>query len=300
MRGWLNRIRARLAARADSEHEMSLNRLAFLVLMTVYLLFDPVAQESGALAVMGLGLVAVVGIFVHLLCFPAPNTSRRVFAACCDLFTIAFQIHAGGKAGAAFYPLLLWTVLGNGFRFGTRWLAISGGIAFVGFAAVVATTPFWRQQVPLCVGLGAALLIIPAYTATLIRKLDSARRQAEIANAAKTMFLASVSHELRTPLHAIMGAQAALQATPLDHNQMEMSGIARQVRRSCWPRSRNSSISPGSRPATCVSSRSSSPFRTSSPRSSACSRPPPRKNPSGSACMSSRVAPCSYGGSGAT
>ena len=163
-----------------------------------------------------------------ILCFPAPNTSRRVFAACCDLCTISFQIHAGGAAGAAFYPLLLWTVLGNGFRFGSRWLAISGGIAFVCFAAVVVTTPFWRQQVPLCVGLGAALLIIPGYTATLIRKLDSARRQAEIANAAKTMFLAAVSHELRTPLHAIMGAQAALQATPLDESQREMSGIARQ------------------------------------------------------------------------
>jgi two-component system, sensor histidine kinase RpfC len=228
MRGWLNIIRNRLAARADSEHEMSLNRLAFLILMTIYVLIDPVMQETGALIVMGVGLIAVVGIFAHLLCFPAPNTSRRVFAACCDLFTISFQIHAGGAAGAAFYPLLLWTVLGNGFRFGSRWLAISGGIAFVCFAAVVVTTPFWRQQVPLCVGLGAALLIIPGYTATLIRKLDSARRQAEIANAAKTMFLAAVSHELRTPLHAIMGAQAALQATPLDETQREMSGIARQ------------------------------------------------------------------------
>jgi two-component system, sensor histidine kinase RpfC len=228
MPGWLNRIRKRLAARADSEHEMSLNRLAFLVLMTIYLLIDPVPQENEALVVMGLGLIVVVGIFTHILCYPAPNTSRRVFAACIDLSTISFQIHAGGATGAAFYPLLLWTVLGNGFRFGVRWLAISGGIAFVCFAAVVVTTPFWRQQVPLYVGLGAALLIIPGYTATLIRKLEFARHQAEIANAAKTMFLAAVSHELRTPLHAIMGAQAALLATPLDEGQMEMSGIARQ------------------------------------------------------------------------
>jgi two-component system, sensor histidine kinase RpfC len=228
MRGWLNDIRKRLAARADSEHEMSLNRLAFLVLMTTYLLIEPVPQQTEALAVMGVGLILVVGIFTHILCYPAPNATRRVVAACSDLFTISFQIHAGGEAGAAFYPLLLWTVLGNGFRFGAWWLAISGGIAFVCFAAVVVTTPYWRQQAPLYVGLGAALLIIPGYTASLIRKLDSARRQAEIANAAKTMFLAAVSHELRTPLNAIMGAQAALMATKLDDGQMEMSGIARQ------------------------------------------------------------------------
>jgi two-component system sensor histidine kinase RpfC len=228
MRTWLSDIRRRLAARTDSEHEMSLNRLAFLVLMTTYLLIEPVPQQTEALAVMGLGLLLVVGIFAHILCYPAPNVTRRVLAACGDLFTISFQIHAGGDAGAAFYPLLLWTVLGNGFRFGAWWLAIAGGIAFVCFGAVVATTPYWRQQVPLYVGLGAALLIIPGYTASLIRKLDSARRQAEIANAAKTMFLAAVSHELRTPLNAIMGAQAALMATPLDEGQMEMSGIARQ------------------------------------------------------------------------
>jgi two-component system sensor histidine kinase RpfC len=228
MQELLNIIRKRLAARADTEHEMSLNRLAFLVMMTVYLLIDPVEEQRQALVVMGLGLVAVVGIFVHILCFPAPNDSRRLVAACCDLFTISFQIHAGGDTGAVFYPLLLWTVLGNGFRFGTRWLAISAGVAFSGFFAVVVFTPFWRHQPPLCVGLGAALLIIPAYSATLIRRLETAKRQAEQANAAKTMFLASVSHELRTPLHAIMGAQAALQATSLDADQLEMSGIARQ------------------------------------------------------------------------
>jgi two-component system sensor histidine kinase RpfC len=228
MRGWFNDIRKRLAARTDSEHEMSANRLAFLVMMTVYLLCEPVPQQTEALIGLGLGLIVVVAIFTHILRYPAPNTTRRVCAACGDLFTISFQIHAGGEAGAAFYPLLLWTVLGNGFRFGAWWLAIAGGIAFVCFAAVVATTPYWRLQVPLYVGLGAALLIIPGYTASLIRKLDSARRQAEIANAAKTMFLAAVSHELRTPLNAIMGAQAALMATPLDEGQMEMSGIARQ------------------------------------------------------------------------
>src|ERR1700692_1515742 len=103
MRGWLNRVRKRLAARADSAHEMSLDRLAFLVLMTSSLLIDPVPQETAALAVMGLGLVAVVGIFTHILCFPAPNTSRRVVAACCDLFTISCQIHDGGKTWGVLY-----------------------------------------------------------------------------------------------------------------------------------------------------------------------------------------------------
>ena len=64
MRGWLNRIRRRLATRADSEHEMSLNRLAFLVLMTSYLLIDPVPQETAALVVMGLGSCALLALWL--------------------------------------------------------------------------------------------------------------------------------------------------------------------------------------------------------------------------------------------
>jgi two-component system sensor histidine kinase RpfC len=228
IRDWITGLRARLAAREDSEHEMSLNRLAFVVLMTGYLLISPVPRQGLALSVMALGLVVLIGIFAHILYSPAPNPTRRLVAAFADLSTISFQIHLGSDTGAVFYPLLLWTVMGNGFRFGVRWLAIAGLVAFCCFLAVVLATPFWRAYPPLSAGLLAALLIIPAYSATLIRKLEAARQQAEVANAAKTMFLATVSHELRTPLNAIMGAQSALLDTKLDHDQREMSGIARQ------------------------------------------------------------------------
>jgi two-component system sensor histidine kinase RpfC len=117
--------------------------------------------------------------------------------------------------------------LGNGFRFGIAWLVGSGGVALILFLGVVFVTPFWRANPYLAVGMAVGLFMIPGYAAVLIRRLNDARRVAEHANAAKTMFLATVSHQLRTPLNAIRGAQDALMGSPLTPDQREVIGIAR-------------------------------------------------------------------------
>jgi signal transduction histidine kinase len=46
---------------------------------------------------------------------------------------------------------------------------------------------------------------------TAIEEMNTARADADSANAAKSMFLANVSHELRTPLNAIIGYSEMLQ-----------------------------------------------------------------------------------------
>ena len=112
------RLRGRLAGRPDSEHEMSVNRFIFLVLMMIYLWTRPVPQQQWALVAMACGLVLTIGLFAHILWRPESNPVRRAIAFSADLSTISLMIHFTSDAGAIFYPLLLWTVLGNGFRFG--------------------------------------------------------------------------------------------------------------------------------------------------------------------------------------
>ncbi len=125
-------------------------------------------------------------------------------------------------AMAFIYPLFMWESLGLGFRLGLRWLFFGSCVTTVTFSIVVFSTDYWLQNRVLGIGLILALIVIPAYCSTLIRKLSRAKEQAEVANRAKSYFLASVSHELRTPLNAIIGYGNHLQKTNIPKNHMDM------------------------------------------------------------------------------
>lgn len=212
---------ARLRGRPDTEHEMSFNRLAFALVITLYLFWQE--APTAALVLVGLYWLVAIGLFLHILRFPATNIPRRATALTLDIAFLCMELHAGGEITSALAPIYLWVILGNGFRFGVPWLRAGMAISVTGFVTVVATTPFWQQQPHLSGGFLLGLIAIPAYAATLIRKLEAARQQAEQANQAKTMFLASVSHELRTPLNAIIGMGALLERSRLDADQREMA-----------------------------------------------------------------------------
>ena len=163
---------------------------------------------------------------------PAISPARRLIVMVADFGIFSYCMHIGGEAMAPLYPIYLWAIFGNGFRFGIPYLAAASACGVVSFTAVVLTTPFWHQHLGLAAGLAGGLILLPVYVSSLIRKLSEAKRQAEEASRAKSLFLASVSHELRTPLNAIIGLSDLLGDSRLDADQHDMAETIGQSGRS--------------------------------------------------------------------
>lgn len=151
--------------------------------------------------------------------------TQRIFSILLDNIAITWILHFGGEALAGIFGIYLWITVGYGMRFGLNYLYINLAASLIGFTVGVYFTEFWRAHLYLAMGLGFALLIVPLYSAFLIKRLHEVIWVAKAAYQAKSDFVAKMSHELRTPLHGIISTTDLLARTSSSPQQKEMIRI---------------------------------------------------------------------------
>ncbi len=213
-------------ATVGEDGEMARNRL---VAGVIVLVFNTLLAQQGSLAgapalAVSLYLVLHAALLVHMMVDTRPLVWRRAVAMLIDIAAVAYEMLIGGVVTAWLFPAFLWIVFGNGFRFGPRFLLGAMGVSLLAFGAMAAVTPFWSESPSLAAGVVFGMVILPLHYLGLWRRVSAARLQAEHANRAKSLFLASVSHELRTPMNAIIGMGTLLASSGLGPEQAEMSG----------------------------------------------------------------------------
>jgi two-component system sensor histidine kinase RpfC len=213
------------------EQEQGVLRIIISSAFLVYLLTSNTTDNSYAHGwTLGLYITSIFIIYSYLL-FAATliwsqyTTILRIVGICVDIGLFSYGFYITGPLSAPWYGVYLWIILGNGFRYGENYLYLSGAASLLGFGMVVLTNDYWAGHKDLAVGLTATLLIIPAYSAILIRRLNEARQRANDANRAKSDFLSRMSHEIRTPLNGILGMTELLRLKTLEPEDKECVDI---------------------------------------------------------------------------
>lgn len=210
--------------RQSQEFQSALVRLVMWVVMVVIL---GIGGATGYYPLdwplywllFGIHFVWFAALLAWTIFDPALKPWRTYVALASDLSATTLVIYLSGNILEPFFLVYVLSFLSQGTRFGAINLAIASAGSVICYSSLALAMGGWWEHPLEIAFIVAALVVLPLYQYTLLRNLNRARRNAEIAKRARGDFLATMTHELRTPLSGVIGMTRLLDRTRLDGEQ---------------------------------------------------------------------------------
>ncbi|MBV4458829.1 hybrid sensor histidine kinase/response regulator [Pseudomonas sp. COR58] len=177
-----------------------------------------------------LPIIAYISVFLlasavlrqAIVRWPGHYPARRIFGMVNDYTGTSFGLVMGGATALPLYAVMVWVNLGNGMRYGSRYLAIATALALAALVVVYSLTPVWQAQPFMVLMLMITSTVIPFYAHLLLERTRKASEEAVAANLEKSRFLAQASHDLRQPIHSIGLFTACLRESRLGDDERRL------------------------------------------------------------------------------
>lgn len=206
------------------EHEQAFIRIAIGIIIFMFVILthldDPDVFKRISIQVIIYTLCGFL-LLAWIYKNPTKNPLRYVVSSTIDITALSYLMFYSGEMSEAFFGVYLWIIFGFGFRFGSLYLFIASAQSVIGLTVVYLTSFYWSEHPSLFYSILVCLIILPTYLSTLLQRLKQSIEKANIANDAKTQFLANMTHELRTPLNGIFCSNDLLKTTTLTSTQEE-------------------------------------------------------------------------------
>lgn len=165
----LKHVKDRLSGRPDSEHEQALLRVAIGIVVFAYFtaalyLRAPGAADglSEALIITGAFLVVAGLLLLAIIVRPGKSPLRRILGMVADLGGTTIVLAMSDQA-APWVGVYLWVTMGNGFRYGAKYLLMATVMSIAGFVAVLLLSDFWSSNALFGISILILLTAIPLY-----------------------------------------------------------------------------------------------------------------------------------------
>ena len=174
---WVNRLNHRLKKTGDSEPEQAKLRLSIATILLVYFCipwaedqhFADILDSTPNLIILTASCLSLL-IFLAIVRNPRASPVRRVCGILLDMISLSIIMYWTGGDHVPLFVFYLWVTLGNGFRYGTKYLYISFGISLIGFSMVILGSNYWQDNRSFAISLLIILLVLPLYAAVLLKK----------------------------------------------------------------------------------------------------------------------------------